>query len=746
MSLFFLNDEKTAGYQYQPKADLSQLRLQPTPDQQSKPEGQHRQPPQMILSALGLMAMAAAINMLIAPLAILGIMPIPVLIQGFIVLIGILGLMVGVSILLSSFAPQMAMAAVGMMAMAVAINLMVLPIFLLGSMDINTLVIGLAAMGVVLLLLVIAANAMITALPGAAAMIVVAAAVLIMSAAMAVLAAIGLEGIIVSIFGLVVALAALGIASLLLTPAAPIMLTISGALGIFALAMIGLSVALLIGVLAIMLLGPALLSAVGGLKVFAASADEVMAAAGPLAVLGAALLAFGAGALMAAVGVLLLGAGLILLGAGLALVSAVGLLGAKVLEKVALTISDMLVHIPGMLAMGGAFVVLGGGALVLGAGLLLLAAGALLTAVALMMLVPLGVLVKLSIDMIIKSLERLVPMTGEIAVIGNSLGKLGTAVSKVASNGKAAASGLTAMAMSFTILALGAQLVQTAIMSMAMSMGPSMSIMVTYLRIGSVGFQQFAVAVIASMAMMNAGLNASANQAQATARRLGLAVGTMLVVSIIGSYGSVYSASVGLGNQMIAGMNRGLQNGSASVSYMAARVARTALNSAKSELGVASPSKEFTKIGEWSDQGLVNGLLNGMGKVDKAGTQVGAVALSAVQKSLSEIKNSVMTDMDFTPTIRPVFDMTEIQNGAKKLNGLLTPPTLSVGDSYSMASTVSAQHRAMAAVTSSDTDSKNNGSGDTYIQNNYSPKPISRAELYRNTKNLISIKKGENPT
>jgi hypothetical protein len=182
---------------------------------------------------------------------------------------------------------------------------------------------------------------------------------------------------------------------------------------------------------------------------------------------------------------------------------------------------------------------------------------------------------------------------------------------------------------------------------------------------------------------------------------------------------------------------------------MAAQVARRALESAKSELGVHSPSREFEKVGEFSDDGLVNGLMNNMGAVDKAGTKVGKTALSALQKSLSDLKGAVATDIDFEPTIRPIFDLSAIKDGSAKIGALMpSSPSLRVPASYAMASTVSSQRRASEeAIDFEDFD--NSGfprSGDTYNQYITSPKAISASELYRNTKNFISVKKGESPT
>ena len=703
--------------------------------------------PQMVMSAVGLMAMAAALNMMVLPITTLGMLPFPILLQGMLALGIILFGLVLAAQSLSAIAPQMALAAVGMMAMAFALNMLVAPITLLGMLPLATLIIGIAALAVVLAILVIATNAMTTAMPGAVAMIAVAAALLILSVAIAVMAGIGLEGIVIAILGLVAALLVMALASALLAPIAPAMYAVAGAMAIFALGMLALSVALLIGVAAIALLGPALLMALGGIMAFGAAAEPMLALAGPMAVFGAAMIAFGAGALIAGVGIIVLGVGLLVLGAGLALVAAVGILGAVALGKVIEKIIGLMFHIPGMLAMGGAFLVLGAGVLVLGAGLLVLGAGAILAGVALMLLVPLGALVALSINLIIKAIERLVPVAEQVGIIGDAMKKLGSATEKLADNGRSAASGLTAMGASFSTLGVGAMSASVSIQALSAIVPVAIAGMTAAIQRGPAAFQAFTVAVIASMAMMNAGLTAGSAQAQATAARLGGMVGGLMIVGIASAYGSVYSAAVTLGSQMTAGMNAGLQNGSYSVSAMASRVAQNALNAAKRTLGVASPSKEFAWLGEMSDEGLANGLLKNAWMIDKAGTEVGNTALNAVRESLSDLKNAVATDMDFNPTIKPVFDMSAIRKGAGELDTILTPPSLKVGDSFAKANALALQQEAQEeALVLAGADGNDPKGGDTYNQYITSPKAVSAAEVYRNTKNLISVKKGESPT
>lgn len=707
--------------------------------------------PEMVLSAVGLIAMAAALNMLVAPITILGLLPFSVLLQGMSALGILLGGLVIAAALLSVLAPSMVLSAVGLIAMAAALNLLVGPITILGLLDMGTLVQGIAALAVVLAILVVATNAMTTAMPGAVAMIAVAAALLILSVALAVMAGIGIEGIITAIIGLVAAVLTMAVVSAVLTPLIPVMAGVAGVMALFALGMLALSVALLVGVAAIALLGPALTLAVGGINLFAASAEKALASAGPMAVLGAALIAFGAGALVAGAGILVLGAGLVVLGAGLALVGAVGVLGAFALVKVAEGVSSILVHIPGMLAMGAAMIVLGGGVAVLGAGLLVLGAGVLLTGAALMMLIPLGTAVALSINIVIMAIERLAPMSDQVSSISKALSKLGDAVIKLASNGRAAGSGLMSITMSFSSLTANATTAGTAMTKMGVSIRTSVTSIQVALRTGVTSFTTFGMAVVTTVTTMNSGLKTGFRNAELAAQGLGRSLSGSITAGIRSAYGPVYSASVTLGGQMTAGMNQGLQNGSWQVSAMASRVAQNALTAAKRTLGVASPSKEFEKIGKWSSEGLAKGLVKNTSIVETAAKKQANVAMEATKAALAKQKSEAeklkTTDMVYHPYIQPVLDLTHVKKEAKKLNTIMaTPartPTLTVGNGLQKATYLANANQATQAEKAN---AVQEGKARAVVFNQYntSPKALSQAEIYRNTNNAISlIKKGE---
>ena len=94
-------------------------------------------------------------------------------------------------------------------------------------------------------------------------------------------------------------------------------------------------------------------------------------------------------------------------------------------------------------------------------------------------------------------------------------------------------------------------------------------------------------------------------------------------------------------------------------------------NSIKKALDEHSPSKEMRQVGLFAGEGLVIGL-NRMGsKVYDAGYNMGSSAIESMSKAIEGISNVINSDMDSNPTIRPVMDLTDIQNGSKQIFGMM---------------------------------------------------------------------------
>lgn len=135
----------------------------------------------MIQGVGSMVAMAIAINMLTLPIIALGLLPIKVIAQGIIAVGVLIGIMVGFVLLLNKVTSDLSkMAAISLMiiAFAFSVNMLVGAVAILGYMDTVKMVQGLVGLAAVVLLLVAVANLMPpTAIVGAGALILTAIAI-----------------------------------------------------------------------------------------------------------------------------------------------------------------------------------------------------------------------------------------------------------------------------------------------------------------------------------------------------------------------------------------------------------------------------------------------------------------------------------------------------------------------------------------------------------------------------------------
>lgn len=160
---------------------------------------------------------------------------------------------------------------------------------------------------------------------------------------------------------------------------------------------------------------------------------------------------------------------------------------------------------------------------------------------------------------------------------------------------------------------------------------------------------------------------------------------------------------------------------------------------------IFSPSRKMI----WMSHMLVLGIANGLDKyghvaVD-ATTDMSENMIDSMGKTLSGLSSVLGSDLiDFNPTIAPVLDLTEVKKEAQSLSDILSLPEFDVSRSTNSARSANNGFESNRTDDGSDTGTDGNGNTYNFTQNNTSPKALSEAEIYRQTKNLISnTKKGE---
>lgn len=131
-----------------------------------------------------------------------------------------------------------------------------------------------------------------------------------------------------------------------------------------------------------------------------------------------------------------------------------------------------------------------------------------------------------------------------------------------------------------------------------------------------------------------------------------------------------------LGKDIIKGLINGMNSMTKDLTYASSSLATTALVAAKKALLSNSPSKKFDELGVDSGQGLINGMRRMSTSVRDEGTYMAESALSMLKATFNNVDRYIAGELNFQPTIAPVLDLTNLQNGSKLINGLFTAPKI----------------------------------------------------------------------
>ena len=126
-----------------------------------------------------------------------------------------------------------------------------------------------------------------------------------------------------------------------------------------------------------------------------------------------------------------------------------------------------------------------------------------------------------------------------------------------------------------------------------------------------------------------------------------------------------------VGKHIIGGLISGITDKASDLANSAINAAKSAVNGVKNFLGIHSPSRVFAEIGRYTDEGFINGVKAYAGKVSDATVDMGKGAVGAMSDTLSTIADLISSDIDTEPTIRPVMDLSNIQNGANQLFSMM---------------------------------------------------------------------------
>ena len=180
------------------------------------------------------------------------------------------------------------------------------------------------------------------------------------------------------------------------------------------------------------------------------------------------------------------------------------------------------------------------------------------------------------------------------------------------------------------------------------------------------------------------------------------------------------------GRNICEGILSGINESKQSIFDALEEIASKTEEVTKKALKVNSPSKLFIPIGSAIPEGMAVGIERGFSFIDDSLNTVADRAVESMKYTIASIATTVQDGIE-DPVITPVLDLSKVQAGVRTLNSSFSASQASIA-AGSIANLQNGQYAGQ--------------NGTTFIQNNYSPKALSRIEIYRDTRNLFAQAKG----
>lgn len=137
------------------------------------------------------------------------------------------------------------------------------------------------------------------------------------------------------------------------------------------------------------------------------------------------------------------------------------------------------------------------------------------------------------------------------------------------------------------------------------------------------------------------------------------------------------------GKSFAQGFANGIKDGKYLATAAARELGNAAYNATKQAIDSHSPSKKAYKLGDFYGLGFVNGIKDNFMNVYTESKTMAEYATKGLSQAVSNITDIINNDMDSQPTIRPVLDLSDIENGVGTLNSMFLDPTIGAASNLS---------------------------------------------------------------
>lgn len=132
-----------------------------------------------------------------------------------------------------------------------------------------------------------------------------------------------------------------------------------------------------------------------------------------------------------------------------------------------------------------------------------------------------------------------------------------------------------------------------------------------------------------------------------------------------------YDAWHATGSYLGAGLREGIRSMASSIQTAAQNAAAGAIHAIRISWAINSPSKVGAELGRYFDLGIAGGLSDYATKVSDSAAGMAESVVKSAKTLLRGNEASIFDYIDPNPVIRPVMDLTNLQNGIVGMNGML---------------------------------------------------------------------------
>lgn len=707
----------------------------------------------MVSGVAALLGVAVAINLLVAPVALLGLLPTGVITQGLIA-VGLL--MAGIAAFVKYIDDskdslgQMVGTAVVLNQLAGAIAVLAGVVALLGTIPTGTLIQGILGMAAVMVMMVLTVNNIeVKSLTGVFSLVIMAGAMLIAAKALEEIASMSWGDYLSAVFRLGLVIAGLVYAA----NSAEASLEGVGAVALLAGAVLLLAGALsIIGGMSMEQIGNALLGLAGGLIILLGAAAIAQFVTPGLLALALAIAAIGATVVGVLAGITILvmaftafisvismagpaiGTGMVAIASGIAAGAAIIAAASPAIEAALVGVANAVRNAAPALgkalkamikALGPALVelikVLGDGVRQLAIELIRIITeqGPGLIGAAL------GLVVSL-LDQLVDNLPTILTRLFEIldmvlAAIDGYLPTFAAHLLSWLTSILDFLQQLTPLVLQFVL-----NLVISIINTLAENIPQMVEAGVNLINAWLTGMASMAAGIIdaafnALITFINAFSNAidqRGPELKAAVSKLVNSIKNFIFGDINNVAGDIGSHAMSIGRNIIDGIVNGINNAKNAVINLMRNLASSCLDTVKSFLGIHSPSRKFAEVAKF----MMLGMSKGLGDNE-----------DMVYRDLKDISEKILdtmdVNMDYAPVIKPTVDTSEIQSLRDlELSGVHASV---IGSSVQNGSQMQQEIRALRE------ELKNNQTPTVFNQYNTSPKALDLNEIYRQTERQI---------